>query len=205
MGAYPAEIIIIMMESQLCLLAFLLWPLPTVHSSIWAWMYSLPQGANEVPPRRDSGLSSSQELTVALCSHGINCPQGFFCDHHFGLCLPFRQEGEFCRQDAHCATGLSCMFGKCQQAVSGGQEGARCHHDKDCAPDTCCARQHGEMVCKNRLLLDEGCYIPEGGIAFSVNQVCPCLKGLVCKKILPNREVSFEYWSDKSDWRCQKK
>nr|XP_028561008.1 dickkopf-related protein 3-like isoform X2 [Podarcis muralis] len=180
--------IVVMMRSQLCLLVFLLCCLSAVQGSIWAWMHSLPHAANGVPPRRDPGSSSGQELAAAVCSHEIKCPRGFFCDHHFGLCLPFRQEGEFCRRDAHCALGLSCMFGKCQETLPGGQEGARCHHDKDCSPDACCARQHGEKVCKKRLLLDEGCYVPEGGIAFSVNQVCPCLEGLVCKKMSPNRE-----------------
>ncbi|KAL7977222.1 hypothetical protein Chor_009171 [Crotalus horridus] len=140
-----------------------------------------------------------------VCSPEIDCPLGFFCDLHFEICLPLKQEGEFCRQDTHCASNLTCMFGKCLQTAPGGQEGARCHHNEECSPGFCCARLHGEMVCKKRLLLDERCRVPQGGIAFSVNQVCPCLEGLVCRRMLPKREKPFEYEVKKDDWRCQKK
>uniref|UniRef100_A0A8D0EA02 Dickkopf N-terminal cysteine-rich domain-containing protein n=1 Tax=Salvator merianae TaxID=96440 RepID=A0A8D0EA02_SALMN len=195
--------VVFRMGSKSCLLAFLFsLSLAAVQSYIGPWIHNT---ANEVASLKDPGPSASQEQTLTVCSPEKHCPQGFFCDHHFGHCLTFRQEDEFCRQDAHCAKGLSCMFGKCQPTVPDGQEGARCHHDKDCAPDACCARLHGEMVCKRRLLLDEGCYIPQGGIAFSVNQVCPCLEGLVCRRIPQSREIPFEYWSYKGDWRCQKK
>ncbi|KAF7239706.1 Fatty acid oxidation complex subunit alpha [Varanus komodoensis] len=86
-------------------------------------MYSLPHHSdNEVGPSQDPGLPSSLELTKTVCSAEISCPEGLFCDHHFGLCLTLRQEGEFCRQDAHCTQGLSCMFGKCHQTIPGGQE-----------------------------------------------------------------------------------
>nr|XP_016850189.1 PREDICTED: dickkopf-related protein 3 isoform X1 [Anolis carolinensis] len=146
-----------------------------------------------------------QHLLMTTCSHEKKCPEGFFCDYHFGLCFNLRDEGDFCRQDAHCAEGLICMFGKCQERVPEGQEGARCHHDKDCAPEHCCARHHGEMVCRKRLLLDQGCYVPEGGVAFSMNQVCPCLEGLVCKRTPLKREVPFEYQTYKNEWRCQQK
>ncbi|KAJ6654828.1 hypothetical protein lerEdw1_006517 [Lerista edwardsae] len=201
----PRTATFIMMRSHICLLSFLLCPLPSVHSHIWAWMYSMPNpNGNEVAPPKDAGPSSSLGHMVAVCSQESGCPQGSFCDHHFRLCLNLKQEGDYCRQDDHCAQGLNCMFGRCHQIVPSGQEGARCLQDSDCAPDACCARLHGEMVCKHRLSLDDRCYIPQGGIAFSVNQVCPCQEGLVCRRTAVNRETSSEYQPDKSDWRCQK-
>ncbi|XP_053121960.1 dickkopf-related protein 3-like [Hemicordylus capensis] len=189
-----------MMCSLLYLLTVLLCSLPSVHSSIWGWLYSLPNdSATEVAYSRPS-----HSLEPTVCSQELHCPRGFFCDHHFGSCAIFRQEGEFCRQDAHCARGLNCMFGKCHPIVPSGQEGARCHEDKDCTSDACCARVHGEMVCKRRLHLDEGCYIPQGGIAFSINQVCPCLEGLICRRTPPNKIPSHQR-TEKHDWKCQTK
>ncbi|KAL8176184.1 UNVERIFIED_CONTAM: hypothetical protein K2H54_025207 [Gekko kuhli] len=197
---------VFMMRKLLCLIVFLLCLSPAVHGYIWAWMYSLPdQNPGEVASFKGSGPSPSQDLKTTVCSREVPCPQGFFCDHHFGLCLTLREEGEYCRRDAHCARGLSCMFGRCHPTVPGGQEGARCHQDRDCGPDACCARLHGEMVCKKRLHLGEGCYIPQGGIAFSLNQVCPCLEGLVCRRSLPDQRVLSENWPEKGEWRCQKK
>uniref|UniRef100_A0A8B9S375 Dickkopf N-terminal cysteine-rich domain-containing protein n=1 Tax=Apteryx owenii TaxID=8824 RepID=A0A8B9S375_APTOW len=147
------------------------------------------------------------------------CAPGRFCDEHFGLCLPRRQEDQYCRRDAHCARGLLCMFGKCQQPAPDGQEGeqgagrpwgmgcvgghtgglhppnaavcpagARCRGDEDCGAGACCARQHGERVCKRRLALAQGCHVPPGGLAFSINQLCPCLEGLVCRAGEPGPE-----------------
>lgn len=60
--------------------------------------------------------------------------------------------------------------------------GARCKVDRDCGASMCCARHHGEQVCKRRLMLDESCYVPDGGLAFSINQICPCDEGLLCRE-----------------------
>lgn len=62
-------------------------------------------------------------LQAIVCRQESDCPQDFFCDHHFGLCLNFRKEKEYCRHDAQCARGLNCMFGKCHQIVPSGEEG----------------------------------------------------------------------------------
>lgn len=59
--------------------------------------------------------------------------------------------------------------------------GARCKVDKDCGASMCCARHHGERVCKRRLVLGESCFVPDGGLAFSINQICPCDEGLLCR------------------------
>lgn len=60
--------------------------------------------------------------------------------------------------------------------------GARCKVDRDCDSSMCCARHHGERVCKRRLIRGESCYIPDGGLAFSINQICPCDEGLLCRE-----------------------
>lgn len=60
--------------------------------------------------------------------------------------------------------------------------GARCKVDKDCGASMCCARHHGEQVCKRRLVRGESCYVPDGGLAFSINQICPCDEGLLCRE-----------------------
>lgn len=161
------------------------------------------------------------------CDHDRACGKGFSCDRHFGLCVPLRQEGKYCRRDAQCVRGLSCMYGRCIRSIPEGQEGkgnnvlyevslkaqqcqcmmkrnsacvsllkcelsinliiiitisgARCKVDKDCGTSMCCARHHGERVCKRRLVLGESCFVPDGGLAFSINQICPCDEGLLCR------------------------
>ena len=58
-----------------------------------------------------------------MCDHDRACGRGFSCDRHFGLCVPLRGEGHYCRRDAQCVRGLSCMFGKCHRSIPNGQEG----------------------------------------------------------------------------------
>ena len=59
--------------------------------------------------------------------------------------------------------------------------GARCRHDRQCGPSQCCAKRHGEKVCKARLAAGAYCYVPRGGLAYSLNEMCPCQHGLVCQ------------------------
>ena len=70
-----------------------------------------------------------------------------------------------------------CLFLPCSLSLSG----ARCKVDRDCGSSMCCARHHGEQVCKRKLAPGEGCFVPDGGLAFSINQVCPCDEGLLCQ------------------------
>ncbi|XP_039943016.1 dickkopf-related protein 3-like [Hirundo rustica] len=149
------------------------------------------------------GRYASDAEVVSPCSPAAPCAQGHFCDEHFGLCLPARPAGHYCRHDPHCARGLVCMFGKCQQPAPPGQDGARCQRDEECGAGGCCARQHGERVCQRRLALAQSCHVPPGGLAFSINQVCPCQAGLVCRPSVPAREKAFEYRPEKSEWRCR--
>uniref|UniRef100_A0AAY5EAU3 Dickkopf N-terminal cysteine-rich domain-containing protein n=1 Tax=Electrophorus electricus TaxID=8005 RepID=A0AAY5EAU3_ELEEL len=169
----------------------------------------------EVPPSmrvlgsracRPASVINMRTFQVA-CNQDRACGKGFSCDRHFGLCVPLRQEGGYCRRDAQCVRGLGCMFGRCIRRIPEGQEGkgnalvrednqiseavtpalcfplflgARCKVDKDCEASMCCARHHGERVCKQRLALGESCFVPDGGLAFSINQICPCQEGLLC-------------------------
>ncbi|XP_054860663.1 dickkopf-related protein 3-like isoform X2 [Amphiprion ocellaris] len=161
----------------LCLCLFFCW----TEARIWAWMLNMPHS----PPREGGRtLRESPAVTplTAVCEHDRVCGRGFSCDRHFGLCVPLRAEGFYCRRDSQCVRGLSCMFGKCHRSVPTGQEGSRCKVDRDCGPSMCCARHHGELVCKRRLVDGESCFIPDGGLAFSINQICPCDEGLLCRE-----------------------
>lgn len=68
-------------------------------------------------------LASLCISSQAVCDHDRTCGRGFSCDRHFGLCVPLRGEGHYCRRDAQCVRRLSCMFGKCHRSIPNGQEG----------------------------------------------------------------------------------
>ncbi|XP_051968020.1 uncharacterized protein LOC127633192 [Xyrauchen texanus] len=149
-----------------------------IQARIWAWMLSIPYSPPEDGP---VGLRDREtEMPANTCDQDRACGKGFSCDRHFGLCVPLRQEGQYCRRDTQCVRGLSCMFGRCIRSIPDGQEGARCKFDRDCAASMCCACHHGERVCKGRLVLGKSCFVPDGGLAFSINQICPCEEGLLC-------------------------
>ncbi|TSK14611.1 Dickkopf-related protein 3 [Bagarius yarrelli] len=181
-----------------------------VQARIWAWVLSMPYSPPEEGPmglreRETESSPNSQKSDMVACDHDRACGKGFSCDRHFGLCVPLRQEGKYCRRDAQCVRGLSCMFGKCIRSIPEGQEGARCKVDKDCGASMCCARHHGERVCKRRLVLGESCFVPDGGLAFSINQICPCDEGLLCRGNgqPQKRETEFVYNPDSTSWTCQ--
>lgn len=102
-------------------------------------------------------MASGLETVLIRCKQDSDCiddnspesPENLmYCDRHYGFCDYFRQVGELCRHDSQCDSGLICMFGKCAHPVEPGQRGARCTDASDCAPGHCCARQHGELICK---------------------------------------------------------
>ncbi|XP_007572021.1 dickkopf-related protein 3-like isoform X2 [Poecilia latipinna] len=172
---------------------------------IWAWMLNMPHG----PPKDGAKVLRenspvAKELTT-VCDSDRACGRGFSCDRHFGLCVPLRGEGQYCRRDTQCVRGLLCMFGKCHRSIPNGQEGSRCKADRDCGPSMCCARHHGETVCKKRLARKESCYVPDGGLAFSINQICPCKEGLLCREDgrQNRRERDFTYQPERTRWTCQ--
>ena len=101
-------------------------------------------------------------------------------DLHYGYCNTLQKEMSLCRRDAQCEEGLICMFGKCRQTPEPGYKGSRCKSDEDCKSHLCCARQHGEKICKQKLQKGQKCYVPIGGLEYSLNELCPCDTGLIC-------------------------
>ncbi|CAH2292551.1 dickkopf-related 3-like [Pelobates cultripes] len=184
------------MKLLVSLLSLLLSLLHFSDGHIWAWMLSMPYnkpgdaaGLTRTATIKGSTLCSrSRGLSQVTCDNDRACGRGLFCDRHFGLCMALRHEGQFCRKDSQCVRGLGCMYGKCQQIIPDGHEGSRCKQDKDCAPSMCCARHHGEMICKRKLPAGDSCFVPDGGLAFSMNQLCPCEEGLICSSTLRKRE-----------------
>ncbi|XP_069560716.1 dickkopf-related protein 3-like [Brachyistius frenatus] len=184
----------------LCLCLCFCW----TEAHIWAWMLNLPHS----PPKEGRMVRESTPLEkplTTMCGHDRTCGRDFFCDRHFGLCVPLRGEGYYCRRDVQCVRGLSCMFGKCHRSIPNRQEGARCKVNRDCEASMCCARHHGEQVCKKRLSRGENCYVPDGGLAFSINQICPCDEGLLCREYgEPHRtERDYIYQPEQTGWACQ--
>lgn len=74
--------------------------------------------------------------------------------------------------------------------------GSRCRNNKDCGHNMCCAKQHGESVCKQKLPLQAKCFIPPGGIEYVIDTMCPCEEGLVCSEtvVMEKREWVFFYY-----------
>lgn len=117
---------------------------------------------NEQPDSAHRGAIRSGVDTVLIrCKQDSDCiddddnisghPENLmYCDRHYGFCDFFRQVGELCRHDSQCDSGLICMFGKCAQPFAAGERGSRCLNGNDCASGLCCARQHGERICKVR-------------------------------------------------------
>ena len=106
-----------------------------------------------------------------------------YCDRHYGFCDYFREIGDLCRHDSQCDSGLICMFGKCARPFKAGFRGARCTNASDCNVGLCCARQHGERICKPKLKLGYQCFVPMGGLDYSLNESCPCDDGLDCQPV----------------------
>ncbi|XP_078280560.1 dickkopf-related protein 3-like [Rhinoraja longicauda] len=176
---------------------------PAASGYIWAWILSLPyKGTQDVSATRNSEPLPGQLQDETPCKLNQDCSTGLFCDKHFGRCVSLREQGHFCRQDLQCAQGLSCLFGQCQLAIPERHEGARCRLDEDCAGSMCCARHHGEMICKKKLTFGMDCYVPDGGLAYSINQLCPCDSGLVCSSSRVTREKEFDHWGHTNSWQC---
>lgn len=121
------------------------------------------------------------------CSSDKDCIGGsFYCDTHYGYCDRVKRVSQLCRRDEQCESGLICLFGRCEIPIPQGSAGSRCTDNRDCADDSCCARQHGEKICKGRLKRGTKCFVPFGGLDYSLNQLCPCQHGLYCT----NRRLS---------------
>lgn len=144
---------------------------------------------SETSTRVNSGEQNLMTETVLIrCRRDADCiddnsPDAdnlMYCDRHYGYCDFFRSAGELCRTDSQCDAGLICMFGRCEAPQVAGASGARCSAPADCNPGLCCARQHGERICKPKLKLGQQCFVPLGGLHYSLNELCPCEEGLAC-------------------------
>ncbi|OWA50439.1 hypothetical protein BV898_14956 [Hypsibius exemplaris] len=162
-----------------------------------------------------SGPDESREINSMSCQSGKPCGRGKFCDNHYGKCERVKRRGDFCREDNHCQRKHECVFGRCRKEVPKGQEGGRCSEDADCPEENCCARQHGEFICKPRLRRFSNCFVPAGGLDYSLNEQCPCEDGFVCQYEMPVRTTTptsgtrgaknewFQFTADTALMRCQ--
>ncbi|KAJ8024788.1 Dickkopf-related protein 3 [Holothuria leucospilota] len=202
------------------LVALLLWAFQkTSLAYMWPLVFSGPH-----PDSQDVDLDEDlEEYTInhprstqlgnrlndtMPCQRDKSCGKGFFCDLHYGNCRPHKSAGEPCRRDGHCERGFDCRFGTCQTSVAVGALGARCRSDKDCSPGQCCAKQHGESICKAKLQVGAKCYVPEGGVDYVIDTICPCDSGLICKltrhhRRAHGRDTTSRFWTDHNHMRCQ--
>lgn len=160
---------------------------------IFGWMLHnpIPDGSTATELSESRLLASDEargnetsELLRVRCEEDSDCVQfdGTYCDTHYGYCDHLHEEGDLCRRDGQCENGLICIFGKCEVPAKPGHKGARCNDESDCKDHLCCARQHGEKICKSKLQRGHQCYVPLGGLDYSLNELCPCDDGLVCVK-----------------------
>ncbi|XP_064456379.1 dickkopf-related protein 3-like [Ornithodoros turicata] len=179
---------------------FLTCAVSKVHSAIWSYVLSNPLPINPDEER----LNITNNRVLIRCSSDDHCGQVMFCDTHYGYCDTQRRESEQCREDRHCMDRLVCMFGKCQRSPPPGHQGARCESSSDCRRGMCCARSHGERICKPNLPLGHKCYVPPGGLDYILNEQCPCNDKLVCKNVGSHkkREEEFGLWNNYEHMRC---
>ncbi|XP_064648604.1 dickkopf-related protein 3-like [Lineus longissimus] len=160
-------------------------------ANIWNWALSQPFDQSAYQARRNHPRNIHQTLRQNVpegaapifmqCVSDRTCGRGRFCDRHYGTCDLHRREGQPCRRDGHCTKNTDCMYGRCVKTILVGQAGSRCKQDGDCGQNMCCARRHGESVCKARLSQGDKCYVPRGGLDYSLNEICPCEEGLLCR------------------------
>ncbi|XP_042224478.1 dickkopf-related protein 3-like [Homarus americanus] len=175
-----------------------------------SWLFSRPV-------KDPSGRYNAWDLThtfpqpydpyynLRLCNNDRVCGRHQFCDLHFGVCREQFLEGHSCRRDPMCQRGLDCMLGTCQPHVERGREGARCHKNRNCDPELCCARHQGQRICQRLLPQDHKCFVPDGGVDYFINERCPCQLGLICKYTSPDPpsyDPSLTFLSAYDNMRC---
>ncbi|XP_800228.1 dickkopf-related protein 3 [Strongylocentrotus purpuratus] len=214
----------------LCVFALLTVVIDDANAYMWNWMWSGTHPQGRAPPEMvndgpvnngDLEREHPRNIQARLllnetearyyqdlpCDSDKMCGRGRFCDLHYGGCHRHRQPGHQCRRDGHCQKGHDCMFGTCRATIPERTLGARCRNNKDCSHNMCCAKQHGESVCKQKLPLQAKCFIPPGGIEYVIDTMCPCEEGLVCSEtvVMEKREQEFvlRFWTDEGHMRCQ--
>nr|XP_054767667.1 uncharacterized protein LOC129274937 [Lytechinus pictus] len=218
--------------ATLCIFALLAVVIDDGDAYMWNWMWSGSATQGRAPPgmiedgdgpvvNGDLDISHPKNIQGRLlvnetearyyedlpCDSDKKCGRGRFCDLHYGGCHRHRRPGHLCRRDGHCQKGNDCMFGTCSETIPERTLGARCRNEKDCGSNMCCAKQHGESVCKQKLPLQAKCYIPPGGMEYVIDSMCPCEDGLVCSEtvVMERREQEFvlRFWTDRGHMRCQ--
>ncbi|XP_014770799.1 dickkopf-related protein 3 [Octopus bimaculoides] len=182
--------------------------------NIWTLLQSSPiQGQISkrlsTHPRNIHAVVSRNMLDQKMiCDKSSDCNSNMFCDLHYGICDYHRTLGEPCREDSHCEGHNICMYGQCEKRARETSRGARCQTDKDCDSSMCCARRHGERICQPKLKIGQKCYVPKGGLDYSLNQVCPCLDGLHCRTTSKTKSTSrksgWHYYNFFEHLRCSK-
>ncbi|XP_057293444.1 dickkopf-related protein 3-like [Hydractinia symbiolongicarpus] len=135
--------------------------------------------------RRQQGLLKQTKRRMKKrrrCQADKDCSGVKRCNRYNRLCERCRIFNELCRRDANCCAGRKCMWGRCRNAKHDGTEMSICRHDRNCSKGYCCAREHGQSVCKKFLAENESCERTAGGLMFSIHHSCPCRRGLYCKK-----------------------
>ncbi|GAB6027637.1 hypothetical protein CHUAL_001878 [Chamberlinius hualienensis] len=190
------------MELSASLLLFMLTMyVDLAYGSIaWSWLLGVPLASANLPVVHNESLQmqndefhemhDNTEAVIkrrhgrhgerAYCKNDGHCGRRMFCDVHYNRCRRLSKDGEQCREDQQCHKHSECVFGVCRKTVKYGMTGAKCKSDADCDSNSCCARIHGELICNTRLPLGHKCFVPKGGLHYSINEVCPCQEGLYC-------------------------
>ncbi|XP_076327979.1 dickkopf-related protein 3-like [Tachypleus tridentatus] len=204
-----SRLFIVLFHCSLCL--------SLTQANIWSFILRNPSPGDSFPSRihlpwdkKDGkNTKSAEELTRTIlvrCLEHDRCPEGMFCDRHYGYCDTLREEDEPCRKDGHCLDILICMFGRCSRPHKKGHKGARCLSDSDCRPKMCCAKQHGERICKEKIPQGHKCYIPDGGLDYSLNELCPCQEGLECRMTTDKKKrvekLEWRFWTELEHVKC---
>jgi hypothetical protein len=98
----------------------------------------------------------------AVCCYDHNCLTGLTCGQN-GTCQSPAPAGWSCQRNAHCRTGLACVYGKCASPRTLGQS---CGDKDDCAMGLTCG--------------PKGTCAAMGALGGSCSKESHCLSGLRC-------------------------
>ncbi|XP_028401210.1 dickkopf-related protein 4-like [Dendronephthya gigantea] len=179
--------------------------IPICETVVYSWLMSLPKIDGDSPrSQNDTSRLLNQTSQKTYCTKDRQCGATNYCHRHYGICHKCKNVGAKCRRDHVCCKGLECVFGRCRTIVKKGNYLSRCRKDKDCKQGLCCAKSHGEFVCKPMLRENQICSVLEGGVAYTVNHGCPCDDGLVCTT-QKRRRKGLKETHKLSLRRCKKK
>lgn len=163
-------------------------------SQSWIQISSERWGDHEKP------LSKSEQGRT--CSIDRDCEKDQFCHEHYKYCETRKYIGEKCRRTENCMRGAICMWGQCYKEKKPGFFKSRCKRHIDCTTGLCCAREHGESICKPLLKEGQNCSVSSGGFIYSMQHDCSCGLGLVCKAVGWFRRKG---WKPEEIMKCVKK